>query len=36
LIIVLAILSLLFGGFQRGTRVGGAGRPAPFLVSSVA
>jgi hypothetical protein len=29
LIVVLAILSLIFGGFQKGTKVGGAGLPAP-------
>jgi hypothetical protein len=28
LIVVLVILSLLFGGFQKGTKVGGAGLPA--------
>ena len=34
LLLVLLVLSILFGGFQRGTRVGGAGfpaRPAPAL-----
>jgi hypothetical protein len=35
LIIVLVILSLLFGGFQKGTKVGGAGVPAPVRVSAV-
>ena len=34
LIIVLVILSLLFGGFQKGTKVNGTGRPVPFSVSS--
>jgi hypothetical protein len=29
IIVVLVILSLLFGGFQKGTKVGGAGAPAP-------
>jgi hypothetical protein len=29
LIIVLIILSLLFGGFQKGTKASGAGMPAP-------
>jgi hypothetical protein len=29
LIVVLVILSLIFGGFQKGTKVGGAGLPAP-------
>lgn len=32
LIIVLIILSLLFGGFQKGTKAGGAGVPAPIRV----
>jgi hypothetical protein len=35
LIIVLVILSLLFGGFQKGTKVNGTGRPEPFSVSGV-
>jgi hypothetical protein len=30
LIIVLVILSLMFGGFQKGTKVGGAGVPVPL------
>ena len=34
LIIVLVILSLLFGGFQKGTKVNGTGIPAPFSVST--
>jgi len=34
LIIVLVILSLLFGGFQKGTRVGGDGTPAPSPVAA--
>jgi hypothetical protein len=38
LVIVLIVISLLFGGFRKGTRVGGAGAPAPVpaatLVSS--
>ena len=34
LIIVLVILSLLFGGFQKGTKVNGTGLPVPFSVSS--
>jgi len=33
LIVVLIVLSLLFGGFQKGTKVGGA--PAPLPVSAV-
>jgi hypothetical protein len=33
-IIVLIILSLLFGGFQKGTKAGGLGRPAPVLVAA--
>ena len=35
IIIVLVILSLLFGGFQKGTKVGGAGTPVPLRVSAV-
>jgi hypothetical protein len=34
LLIVLVILSLLFGGFQKGTKVNGTGPPVPFAVSS--
>jgi hypothetical protein len=34
LIVVLVILSLMFGGFQKGTKVGGAGVPVPFSVST--
>jgi hypothetical protein len=34
LIIVLIILSLLFGGFQKGTKVNGIGVPMPFSVSA--
>ena len=34
LLIVLVILSLLFGGFQKGTKVHGAGPPVPYPVSS--
>jgi len=34
LIIVLVIMSLLFGGFQKGTRVGGDGAPRPFPVTA--
>jgi hypothetical protein len=30
LIVVLVILSLMFGGFQKGTKVGGAGVPLPL------
>ena len=33
-IIVLVILSLLFGGFQKGTKAGGLGRPRPVLVAA--
>jgi hypothetical protein len=29
LIVALIILSLMFGGFQKGTKAGGAGLPAP-------
>lgn len=32
LIIVLIILSLLFGGFQKGTKADGAGAPVPLTV----
>jgi hypothetical protein len=32
LIIFLVILSLLFGGFQKGTKADGAGLPAPVTV----
>ncbi len=35
LIIVLVILSLLFGGFQKGTKVNGTGIPVPFSVSAI-
>jgi hypothetical protein len=34
LIIVLVILSLLFGGFHKGTKANGAGLPVPFSVSA--
>jgi hypothetical protein len=34
LIVALVILSLLFGGFQKGTRVGGDGAPVPFSVTT--
>jgi hypothetical protein len=34
LVIVLVILSLLFGGFQKGTKVNGTGVPVPFSVSA--
>jgi hypothetical protein len=34
LIVALVILSLMFGGFQKGTKVGGAGPPAPLRVSA--
>jgi hypothetical protein len=34
LIVVLVILSLMFGGFQKGTKVGGAGLPAPVHLST--
>lgn len=33
-LIVLIVLSLLFGGFQKGTKAGGLGRPAPVLVTA--
>jgi ABC-type lipoprotein release transport system permease subunit len=29
LVIVLIVISVLFGGFQKGAKVGGAGAPAP-------
>jgi len=32
LVIVLVVLSLLFGGFRKGTKVGGTGVPAPVTV----
>ena len=35
LIIFLVILSLLFGGFQKGTKDDGAGVPAPVTVRTV-
>jgi hypothetical protein len=35
LIIVLIILSLLFGSFRRGTRTGGVGPLSPIAVASV-
>jgi len=34
LIIVLVILSLLFGGFHQGTKASGTGLPVPFSVSA--
>jgi len=34
LLIVLVILSLLFGGFQKGAKVNGTGPLVPFLVTS--
>ena len=34
LIVALVILSLLFGGFQTGTKVGGAGLPVPLRVGT--
>jgi hypothetical protein len=34
LIVVLVILSLMFGGFQKGTKVGGAGLPVPVHFST--
>jgi hypothetical protein len=34
LLIVLVILSLVFGGFQKGTKVNGTGPPVPLPVSS--
>jgi hypothetical protein len=34
LIIVLIILSLLFGGFHKGTKASGAGLPVPFSVTA--
>ncbi len=35
-IIVLIVLSLLFGGFQKGTKAGGAGSPVPPRVTATA
>ena len=35
LIVVLIILSLMFGGFQMGTKAGGAGVLAPLLSGAV-
>jgi len=32
---ILILLSLLFGGFQKGTKVGGLGAPVPFSISAV-
>jgi hypothetical protein len=34
LVIVLLVLSLLFGGFQKGTKAGGAGAPAPVSITA--
>jgi hypothetical protein len=34
IIIILVILSLFFGGFQKGTKVGGAGAPSPVPVGA--
>jgi hypothetical protein len=34
LVVVLLILSLLFGGFQKGTKAGSAGAPAPVPVTA--
>jgi hypothetical protein len=34
LIIALVVMSLLFGGFQKGTKVGGDGAPRPFPVTA--
>jgi hypothetical protein len=34
LIIVLVVISVLFGGFQKGTKVGGDGAPQPFSVTA--
>ena len=36
LVVVLLALSLLFGGFQKGTKAGGASAPAPVSVSVTA
>ena len=35
LIVVLIVLSLLFGGFQMGTKAGGAGVLAPLRIGAV-
>ena len=32
---ILILLSLVFGGFQKGTKVGGLGAPVPFSFSAV-
>jgi cell division protein FtsB len=34
LVVVLLALSLMFGGFQKGTKAGGAGAPAPVSVTA--
>jgi hypothetical protein len=36
LVIVLIVISLLFGGFRMGTRTGGAGAPAPVPAAAAA
>jgi hypothetical protein len=35
LIVVLIILSLMFGGFQKGTKSGGLGPPGPLCTTCV-
>jgi hypothetical protein len=35
LLIVLVVLSLLFGGFRKGAKVGGAGPPAPVPAAAL-
>jgi hypothetical protein len=34
LIILLVVLSLAFGGFQKGTKAGGGGAPTPLQVTA--
>ena len=34
LVVVLLALSLMFGGFQKGTKAGGAGAPAPVSAAA--
>jgi hypothetical protein len=36
LVIVLIVISLLFGGFRKGTKIGGAGAPAPVPAAALA
>lgn len=36
IVIVLIVISLLFGGFRKGAKVGGAGAPVPVPVAAAA